>query len=91
MLDMSVLWQSGAPQEKHIEGLIEKFTLRLEQSASGAGGEVAAEVRIHWDWKDLDRKAWESMTFRHDCYSCSYYSRFPEHFPLKGFPFLDLF
>eukprot|EP00438_Fugacium_kawagutii_P011596 Skav217343 [mRNA] locus=scaffold1410:379633:386021:- [translate_table: standard] len=28
-------------REKHIEGLIEKFTLRLEQCASGAGGEVA--------------------------------------------------
>lgn len=31
-------------KEKHIEGLIEKFTLRLEQCASGAGGEVAAEA-----------------------------------------------
>jgi len=32
-------------KEKHIEGLIEKFTLRLEQCASGAGGgEVSGEA-----------------------------------------------
>ena len=30
-------------QEKHIEGLIEKFTLRLEQCASGAGDTEATQ------------------------------------------------
>ena len=57
--------QRAIAQEKHIEGLIEKFTLRLEQCASGAGGEAAAEVRPffrHSDsllqGKDLNRKPW---------------------------------
>ncbi|CAK9079141.1 unnamed protein product [Durusdinium trenchii] len=48
-------------KEKHIEGLIEKFTLRLEQCASGAGaadaeaqedGEAASPARVEEQWTD---------------------------------------